>query len=114
MLLFVSAHQGKFYHEKYQFFDLYKTTNGKWASPYAVGDYRHAYNKNTPIKPKKIEFTENVYFDVSTWKRKMIREWYSAPYYLVNQGKAKAVYGNYIPELFKLKRNGVLKARELF
>jgi hypothetical protein len=114
VLLFVSVYQGKFYHEKYQFFDLYKTTDGKWASPYAVGDYKHSYNKNTSIKPKKIEFAESVEFDVSTWKSKVIREWRPTPYFVVANGKAKAVYGNYIPELFKLKRNGVLKARELF
>jgi hypothetical protein len=113
-LLFVSAYKDKFVHEKYQYFDLYKTKDNKWTSPYSTGDYNHEYNKDTSIKPEKIEFADNVHYDVSSWNRKMIKEWYPAPYYQVDQGKAKAVYGNYIPELFKLKRNGILKARELF
>ena len=114
VLLFVSAYKGKFYHEKYQYFDVYKTEDGKWASPYSSDDYRHEYNKATSIKPVKIEFAEDVFYDVSKMNRTTIKEWYPAPYYQVNQGKAKAIYGNYILELFKLKRNGVLKARELF
>ena len=114
VLLFVSVYQGTFIHEKYQYFDLYKTADGKWASPYAVGDYNHTYNKKTSIKPQKIEFAETDDFDVSGWKSKLIKEWRPTPYFVIANGKAKAVYGNYIPELFILKRNGVLKARELF
>lgn len=114
VLLFVSLHEDKFYHEKYQYFDLYKTKEGKWASPYATGDYQHEDNQNTLVKPEKIEFADDVYYDVSTKKRMDIKEWYPAPYYQVARGKAKAVYGNYLPELFKLKRDGVLKARDLF
>lgn len=114
VLLFVSLHEGKFYHEKYQYFDLYKTKTGKWASSYPTADYKHDYNKNISVKPEKIDFAEDVYYDVSGRDRKSVKEWRPAPYYQVEQGKAKAIYGNYIPELFKLKRDGVLKARELF
>ncbi|HYE74078.1 MAG TPA: hypothetical protein VEF04_12145 [Blastocatellia bacterium] len=114
VLLFVSFHEGKFYHEKYQYFALYKTKDGKWASPYSTFDYRHEYNRQTSIKPVKIEFAEPVYYDLTRKDKKLVREWFPAPYYQVENGKAKAIYGNYIPELFKLKRNGVLKARDLF
>lgn len=114
VLLFVSFDKGKFYHEKYQYFALYKTKDDKWASPYSAYDYQHEYNRNTPIKPVKIEFAEPVYYDVVETDKKFIRKWYPAPYFQVEKNKAKAVYGNYIPELFKLKRNGVLKARDLF
>lgn len=113
-LLFVSFYKGKFYHEKYQYFDLYKTKDGEWASPYPTGDYQHEYNRKTSIKPEKIEFADDVYYDVSGMDKKEVKEWYPAPYYQIDRGKARAVYGNYIPELFKLKRNGILKARELF
>jgi hypothetical protein len=33
VLLFVGEYCGKLYHEKYQFFDVYKTVEGKWARP---------------------------------------------------------------------------------
>ena len=31
VLLFVSEYEGKYYHEKYQYFDVYQTNSGKWA-----------------------------------------------------------------------------------
>jgi hypothetical protein len=114
VLLFVSFHEGEFYHEKYQYFDLYRAKNGKWARPYSTGDYRHEYNRSTPVKPEKIEFAHDVYYDVSGLGKKAINEWYPAPYYRTTGSKAKAIYGNYVPELFKLKRNGILKACGLF
>ena len=33
-LLFVSQHNGKFYHEKYLYNDVYATIDGRWASPF--------------------------------------------------------------------------------
>jgi hypothetical protein len=33
VLLFVSKYEDTFYHVKYQYFDLYKTSDGRWASP---------------------------------------------------------------------------------
>ncbi|WP_444932602.1 hypothetical protein [Microbulbifer sp. JTAC008] len=59
--------------------------------PYAAYDYAHSYNKNTKIKPVKIEFPE--------------------PYYKIEGSSAVVVYGNYIDKLFLLKKNGILKAR---
>jgi hypothetical protein len=60
VLLFLSEYKGKYYHEKYQFFDVYRTKNGRWASPNKAGDYNHLYNKNTSTKPEIVEFAETV------------------------------------------------------
>jgi hypothetical protein len=114
VLLFLSFANGQFYHEKYQYFDLYKTKNDKWASSYSVEDYTHEYNKETEIKPEKIEFSKDVYYKLNRKDKAFLDIWYPVPYYQIEKDSAKAIYGNYIPELFKLKRNGVLKARELF
>ena len=94
VLLFVSEYEGKYYHEKYQFYDVYKTNNGRWASPYKAEDYEHIYNKNTTIKPQAIKFEEKVI--------------------LPNGDSAITAYGNYLEELFALKKSGVLAARGLF
>jgi hypothetical protein len=55
-LLYVSADSGTYYHQKYMYNDVYKTKDGRWAGTYAGGDYKHAYNKHTKIKPIKIDF----------------------------------------------------------
>ena len=60
LLYVVEGENGKLYHEKYQFSPVYKTTNNRWAGPYAKKDYKHRYNLNTKIKPEKINFLEEV------------------------------------------------------
>jgi hypothetical protein len=116
VLLFVSEYQGKYYHEKYQYFDVYKTKDGRWASPYKSEDYGHPFNKNTTIKPEVIEFAESVKYPLH-FKRQDGSEYtvsYLAPYYVTKGDSAIAIYGNYVEDLFALKKTGVLAARGLF
>ncbi len=114
VLIFVSFQEGEFYHEKYQFFDLYKTKEGKWASPYSSDDYTHPFNENTVVKPEKINFSENVRYEIKNADLNHIEQTFPSPFYQVKGNEVIPIYGNYIDELFKLKRDGVLKARELF
>lgn len=111
VLLYLEKHDGHYYHSKYQYTPLYRTTEGKWAGPYAAYDYSHSYNENTTIKPQKINFINPVVIDISEYDTEDIARWYPEPYFEIKGKKATAVYGNYIDELFKLKQNGVLKAR---
>jgi len=116
VMLFVSEEKGKYYHEKYQFFDVYKTKNGRWASPYAEDDYQHAYNNHTTVKPEKIEFAAEVAYPlkIKDSQGKEVILSYPRPYFKTTGDKAVAVYGNYTEDLFRLKKEGVLTARELF
>jgi hypothetical protein len=111
VLLFVELDDGKYYHAKYQYSALYKTKDGRWAGPYDAYDYGHEFNRETTIKPVIIDFLEPVQVDVSGHEKRSIEKWFPAPYFRIAGGKAIAVYGNYVPELFLLKQNGVLKAR---
>jgi hypothetical protein len=115
-LLFLSEDHGKYYHEKYQFFDVYPTKNGRWASSYKPGDYGHAYNRNTPIKPERIDFVAPVKYPlyIKTRDGSVDTLSYPAPYYQTQGDSAIAVYGNYIEDLFALKKSSVLAARGLF
>lgn len=113
VLLFLSEYEGRYYHEKYQFFDVYKTTNGRWASPYARDDYEHAYNKSTRVKPEKIPFATEIIYPLKTRGRDMTWH-YPEPYFKITGDSAIAVYGNYVEDLFRLKKEGVLTARNLF
>ncbi|WP_276503422.1 hypothetical protein [Terrimonas pollutisoli] len=116
VLLFVSADSGTYYHQKYMYNDVYKTKGGRWAGTYTYEDYNHAYNKLTKVKPVKIEFAEEVSYPtrmVDEEGRQMTFS-YPKPYFKTVSDKAIAVYGNYIEDLFKLKKDGVLTARGLF
>jgi len=105
VLLYVVEDDGKFYQEKYMYDPLFKTKDGRWAGPYSDG-YRHSYNKHTTIKPEKLDFAELVSFPtkVKDGEGKEFTISYPEPYYKIVGDKAIAVYGNYIPELFRLKK----------
>ncbi len=65
---------------------------------------------------KKIEFTEEVSYPIKL-KYSDDEEYepsYPEPYFVKVGDKAIAVYGNYVEDLFKLKKEGVLTARQLF
>ncbi len=112
VLLFVSNYNGKFYHEKYQYFDVYKTKEGKWAScgdPYKFDEYHRK-----GLKAVRLEFNEPVSFDLSTLTDERIRKLYPKPYFIINNKKALCVMGAYVEDLFQVKKEGVLKARGIF
>ncbi|MEJ5960718.1 hypothetical protein [Pedobacter immunditicola] len=111
VLLFVSYYNGKLYHEKYQYFDVYKAKNGKWASPYAVADYNHPYRDSITVKPEKIPFEEELRFSVKRQGFNYMQRDYPHPFYTLKDGYANPVYGNYVNDLFQLKLETILKAR---
>lgn len=114
VLVFVSNYNGKLYHEKYQYFDVYKTKGGRWASSYKVGDYQHDSNKSTSVKPELIDFVKQVSYNTKGRSKEDIEYLFPSPYFNIVGQKAIAVWGNYVEELFELKRGGILKARGIF
>lgn len=114
VLLFVSHHKGKLYHQKYQYFDLYPTDENKWASPYSVTDYNHSYKEEITVKPEKISFKDEVSYPIGRMTTEQIQRLFPEPYYRIKNGKAVAVYGNHVKELFILKQQTILKARGIY
>lgn len=111
VLLFVSEYCGKLYHEKYQYFDLYKTADGKWASPgdpYKYDSYHKKY-----LTAQNIKFADTVWFDISKLSEAAINQQYPEPFYKIEGQKAIPVMGSYIDELITVKKDGVLKARKI-
>jgi hypothetical protein len=106
VLLYVSADSGMYYHQKYIYNDVYKTKDGRWAGTYAVDDYKHPYNRHTKIEPTRIDFAERVAYQKN--------EEYPKPYFKTIGDSTIAIYGNYVEELFTLKKTGILTARDLF
>ena len=114
VLLYVCLIEGKYYHEKYLYNQVYETINGKWAGEYAFKDYKHEYNKDTKIKPVQISFLKPIKINLSGYDEEIIERVYPKPYYDIKGNEAIVIYGNYAEELFKLKKGGVLKARGYF
>lgn len=109
VMLFLSEYCGKLYHEKYQFFDVYPTKNGRWARP---GDpYRFDKNLQQAIKPVKLAFKNNLSFDIEDEYDHIIKQEYPEPYFMLTKSKAYPISGVYAEDLLEIKKNGVLKAR---
>lgn len=112
VLLFVSEYKGKLYHEKYQYFDVYLTKDGKWAG---CGDpYQFEEVHRKPVNTFNLDFIEPVSYDLSQFNAKQRKEFYPKPFYKIEGKKAICLRGAYIDELFLVKKNGVLKARGVF
>ena len=116
VLLFVLADSGTYYHEKYMYNDVYLTKDGRWAGSYPISDYRHSFNQNTKVKPVKIDFKQEVSYPAFYFNKygKSILKGYPQPYFKIVDDRAVAIYGNYVDELFILKRDGYLTARKIF
>lgn len=113
VLIYVADYCGKLIHVKYQYHDLYKTSDGKWASPYNPYNYRKI-DSTFHIKPRKIEFKKPIEFEFKEENLELVKEKYPEPYYEIKNGKIKVLYGNYPNELFELKKATVLKDRGFF
>ncbi|MBO9633257.1 MAG: hypothetical protein J7578_09075 [Chitinophagaceae bacterium] len=114
-LLYVSADSGTYLHEKYMFSAVYLMKDGRWAGPYESRDYGHDLNKGTKLRPVLLDFPREVFYTISPYATPdRIKEIYPEPYYRISGNKAYPVYGNYVEDLFLLKKNGFLKARGLF
>ncbi|MDX2045867.1 MAG: hypothetical protein SFU87_03725 [Chitinophagaceae bacterium] len=116
-LLYLNVTKKGIFHEIYLYSDLYKTKEGRWASPYSVLDYgRLDENRNTMVKPEKLDFGEEVSFSIEGFTRARTQKWFPEPYYKIDKERKKAiaVWGNYVPELFQLQKETVLKARGIF
>lgn len=112
VMLFLKKNHDKWYHEKYQYFNVYKTLDGKWASP--GNPYRFEYENKQTLKAIPIKFKEPVAFDITNLKKEVVNNQYPAPFFKIYGNKAVAVLGQHADALFEIKKNGVLKYRGYF
>jgi hypothetical protein len=108
VLLFVGEYCGKLYHEKYQYFDVYKTASGRWASP---GDpYRYDRMVQTKsIKAAPVTFNDTLSFDARTYGWGDIKQKFPEPYFRVEGNKGTPLMGAYVEDLITVKKEGTLK-----
>jgi hypothetical protein len=99
----------------YLYFDLFKTKDGEWASPYPSEYYSDDVSlETTTIRPRKIAFVQEVSFDLDGMDKMEVTRRFPEPYYKIQNNKALAVYGNYAGELLQLQKDGVLRHWGLF
>ena len=113
VLLYVSKHRDKFYHEKYQYHAVYPTQDGRWAGcgdPYQNEPSVH----HGDLQAQPIKFSPELAFNLSGVKTEEIRERFPSRYFEFRGNLAVCKAGVYAQELFEIKRRGVLKARGLF
>ncbi|MBS1686649.1 MAG: hypothetical protein JSS76_18060 [Bacteroidetes bacterium] len=110
VLLFVYSRQDTFYQENYQYFDVYRTDDSRWAGAYSSRDYDGGYEHVT-VKPERIKFKTPPVYTLESDRPDWIQHVYPSPYYNLNNGKATAVYGNYVEDLCKLRQQTVIRAR---
>jgi len=114
VILYVAEYCGELIHVKYQYNNVYKTKNEKWASPYQGFDYNKLDSLNIK-KPILMDFKDEVKFifgkDTDTlWFKRRFPE----SYYEINGFKAKALYGNYAIDIFEIMKKTILKSRGFF
>ena len=109
VILYTVKDSGQWYHVKYMYTPVYKTLDNEWAGVYQGRDYAHVNNENTTIKPVKIKFRDKIVIDTSETTWKTFSNVYDPKYYKTKGREAYPTHGNYVPQLFELKKNGFLK-----
>ncbi|MGD1319907.1 hypothetical protein [Chryseobacterium sp. 2R14A] len=103
ILIFIGEYCGDLIHIKYQFFPVYKTQDGRWATPFDT--YKESY------KPEK-HLYENIIFDKSVSfnlpdqlsdekMAQFIRNKFPEKYYSIKNGKAYPIMGRYAEDIVK-------------
>ncbi|HEY0770812.1 MAG TPA: hypothetical protein VGD31_10805, partial [Sphingobacteriaceae bacterium] len=109
VMLFISEYCGQLYHEKYQYFDVYPTKDGRWASP---GDpYQFDNTLHNKLKIKPVKFKEAVVFSTQPVFGAFRRTEFSKAYFKIEDDKAIATTGTSVQDLFQIKKAGILKYR---
>ena len=109
VMLFLSEHCGRLFHEKYLYFDVYPTDDGRWARP---GDpYRFDSNVKRTVAAQKIVFKDNLTFDLNKFYPQEVKLEFNEPYFKLTKETAYPLTGAYVEDLFEIKKAGVLKAR---
>ena len=99
VLLFVSNSNGRLYLEKYQYFDVYKTIDGRWASPGDTAKFDKQHRVN--FKPQHLQFIDTVWYDIRQLDRGCLKRIaFLEPYFKIEGNKAIALMGAYVDELF--------------
>lgn len=113
-LLFVSlTDDGRWVHQKYQYFPVYETAEGGWAGC-GSADRFEAPQFQGPSTAQPVAFKAPVVESLEGLEPQQIARWYPAPDWHIAGDLAVCLRGSPVSELFEAKKRGTLKARGLF
>lgn len=113
-LLFVRrGKDGKWQHEKYQYFPVYETQDGDWATCGSAYQFEHPSLRG-PSTARPIAFKRPVVQRLPQRSRQVLDERFAPADWQRANGKATCRQGTPLAELFEVKKRGVLTARGLF
>ncbi len=84
-----------------RYIQVFETKDNRWASDYSIG-WVNPFIKDAKISPKKIEFIDDISFDLNDKDSIKVIKDYTFPYYQIVDSKAIPVYGYYVDELLNL------------
>lgn len=113
-LLFVSRHDGKLYHQKYQFYPVFLNRSGVWAGCGPVGE-SDTKDRRGIAWARPMRFGPEAYLPLGEhwWDYPTPRE-FSRRDFRLDEDKAYCLTGTPVQDLFEVKKRTVLKARGMF
>ncbi|NHZ43887.1 hypothetical protein [Massilia aquatica] len=113
VLLFVSLQEdGTWLHEKYQFFDVHRGSDGQW---YGCGDpYQTTRKVKRTVHARPVQFLEPVSYALDGLDPELVERRYPAAYFEIRDGRAHCLLATPAHDLFQAKKETVLAARGIF
>jgi hypothetical protein len=100
VLLFVSNYNGQLIYEKGSFFDLYKTIDGRWASPKFESPDNPNHWKN--VETHNLRFADSLWYEITYHDKRFTPPIFPEP--IRNEpNKTITVKGGYVEDLLKAK-----------
>ncbi|ALN92854.1 hypothetical protein LG3211_3917 [Lysobacter gummosus] len=113
-LMFVSRANGKLYHEKYQFYPVFRSASGEWAGCGPTGPHEAKLREGISVA-RPMVFAEKAFYPIaSDMPREARIRWFPPEHFAIRDDKAFCLTGAPIRDLFEVKKRTVLKARGLF
>ena len=114
VLLFVSRHaDGTWYHVKYQYFPVYETRDGDWATCGSADRFEPPSRRGASTA-RPIAFKNPVIEPLPNLPADQVEEWFPTTDWARIKDHAVCLQGTPIADLFEAKKRGVLRARGLF
>lgn len=95
------------------YFDLFKTRSNEWAGSY-MSKNDTEYEGRKALKPKKVGFSKQSFYDTRGMTREEIDLFYPEPFYKIKREKAIPVLGNSIQEIFQHQKEGTLANADIY
>ena len=96
------------------YFDVFKTVNKQWAACYMSKRNSVTYVNEKVLKPKKIKFSKDAFYDTRDMTREEIDITYPEPFYKIKKDKAIPLLGNSIDEIFQHQKESTLANADIY